>query len=228
MGGELTRENDNEGRWKEYFVQLLNGDEIREIGGHVRSETIGYNERVVEMLREQIIVTLKNIKGGKAVFMDGIVEEMLKNGGISITHWLLKILNRCMESGVVPEDWEAACIVPVYKGKGDIRDCVNYSRISILNSIKGMFVNSLAYVRVKGGESEFFRINRGVRQGCIISLWLFNVYMDAVMKKVKVWMGRRGVLNLIIDLFFTLVFQFAIRFWGVIRTFILRAFIYMD
>ena len=33
-----------------------------------------------------------------------------------------------------------------------------------LNSIKSMYVNSLACVRVKGGESECFRINRGVRQ----------------------------------------------------------------
>ena len=33
MGEELTRENDTEGRWKEYFVQLLNSDEIREEGG---------------------------------------------------------------------------------------------------------------------------------------------------------------------------------------------------
>ena len=37
-----------------------------------------------------------------------------------------------MESGVVPEDWKAACIVPVYKGKGDRRDCINSRGISIL------------------------------------------------------------------------------------------------
>ena len=30
-----------------------------------------------------------------------------------------------------------------------------------------------------------------MRQGCIKSPWLFNVYMDGVMKKVG--MGRRGV-----------------------------------
>ena len=38
-----------------------------------------------------------------------------------------------------------------------------------------------------------FRINSGARQGCIMSPWLFNVYMDAVMKEVKVGMRRRGV-----------------------------------
>ena len=29
MGEELTQKNDTEGRWKEYFVQRVNGDEIR-------------------------------------------------------------------------------------------------------------------------------------------------------------------------------------------------------
>ena len=36
-------------------------------------------------------------------------------------------------------------------------------------------------------------IYNGVRQGCIMSPWLFNVYMDGVMKEVKMGMGRRGV-----------------------------------
>ena len=41
--------------------------------------------------------------------------------------------------------------------------------------------------------SEQFRIDSGARQGCIMSPWLFNVYMDGVMKEVKMGMGRRGV-----------------------------------
>ena len=45
---------------------------------------------------------LKKIKGGKTAGIYGIVEEMLKNGGNSITDWLLRIFNKCMESGVVP------------------------------------------------------------------------------------------------------------------------------
>ena len=61
---------------------------------------------------------------------------MLKNGGISITDWLLRIFNTCMKFGVVPEDWKAACIVPVYRGKGGRRDCANYRGISILSILE--------------------------------------------------------------------------------------------
>ena len=56
-----------------------------------------------------------------------------------------------------------------------------------LNGIKSMYVNSLACVRVKRGECEGFRIDSCVRQG-----WLFNVHMDAVMKEVKMGIGRMG------------------------------------
>ena len=52
----------------------------------------------------------------------------------------------------------------------------------LLSGIKSMYIDSSACVRVKGGESEQFRIDSEVRQGCIISLWPFNVYMDGVMK----------------------------------------------
>ena len=79
MGEELTRENDIKDRWKEYFVQLLNVDEIREVGGGVKRERIGENEKVVrEVVREEIMGTLKKVKGGKAAAMDGIVVEILK------------------------------------------------------------------------------------------------------------------------------------------------------
>ena len=35
------------------------------------------------------------------------------------------------------------------------------------------------------GTSEKFRIDNGVRQGCIMSLWLFDVYIDGETKEVK-------------------------------------------
>ena len=42
----------------------------------------------------------------------------------------------------------------------------------LLNSIKSMYVNSLAFVRVKVGESECFRINSGVRWVYLVPLAL--------------------------------------------------------
>ena len=47
---------------------------MREVGGDIREERIGENERSVRgLVREEIMGALKKRKGGKAVGMDGIV-----------------------------------------------------------------------------------------------------------------------------------------------------------
>ena len=61
----------------------------------------------------------------------------------------------------------------------------------LLNGIKSMYVNSLACVRVKGGDALCFSIASGVRKWCIMSPWLFNVYVDALMREMKRRMGVR-------------------------------------
>ena len=63
----------------------------------------------------------------------------------------------------------------------------------LLNGIKIMYVKSLDCVRVKGDDSKCFRIKSRVRHGCIMSPWLFNAYMDTLMKELNMGMGRRGV-----------------------------------
>ena len=59
----------------------------------------------------------------------------------------------------------------------------------LLNGIKSMYIKSLAFVRIKGGGSDYFKTDSAVRKIFIISPWLLNVYMDAVLKDVKMGMG---------------------------------------
>ena len=41
--------------------------------------------------------------------------------------------------------------------------------------------------------SDSFRIQMGVRQGCVMSPWLFNIYMDGVLREMKANVGGVGV-----------------------------------
>ena len=61
----------------------------------------------------------------------------------------------------------------------------------LLNGMNNVYVKDLACVRVKGCESECFRIDSGVRHVCIMSPWLFNVYTDAMMEW-NMGIGRKG------------------------------------
>ncbi len=41
-------------------------------------------------------------------------------------------------------------------------------------------------MRVNGELSESFNVEVGVRQGCMMSPWSFNIYMDECIRKIKV------------------------------------------
>ena len=44
------------------------------------------------------------------------------------------------ESGVVPEDWRSAVIIPLYKLKGEKSECKNYRGISLLSMVGKIYV----------------------------------------------------------------------------------------
>ena len=43
---------------------------------------------------------------------------MIKGGGDREVDWIWKLYNMTFESGIVPEDWRSAVIVPLYMSKG--------------------------------------------------------------------------------------------------------------
>ena len=49
-------------------------------------------------------------------------------------------------------------------------------RGKLLGSIKALYKESKACVRVEGEVTEEFMVEQGLRQGCPLSLWLFNVF----------------------------------------------------
>ena len=52
----------------------------------------------------------------------------------------------------------------------------------LLTAVQSFYINSRACVRVGNDVSEWFPINVGLRQGCVMSPWMFNVYMDSVVR----------------------------------------------
>jgi len=53
-------------------------------------------------------------------------------GDVSIG-WLKDLFNKVLIEGKMPEDWRKNFIEPIFKGKGDIQESVNYRRIKLLS-----------------------------------------------------------------------------------------------
>ena len=62
----------------------------------------------------------------------------------------------------------------------------------LLNAIQGLYQESEAAVKV----GDWFKAEREVRQGCPMSPWLFNIYLDVAMKKtVPLFKGGASLNN---------------------------------
>ena len=59
----------------------------------------------------------------------------------------------------------------------------------LLRAIQLFYRVNQACVRINEKLSRWFPISRGVWQGCVMSPWLFNIYMDGIMREA---MDSRG------------------------------------
>ena len=75
-------------------------------------------------------------------------------------------------------------------------DCVSHSKLwetlrdmgfpsNEVNLIKELYKGQQSAVRTICGTTEWFSVKRGVRQGCILSPYLFNIYTESIMRAVE-------------------------------------------
>ena len=69
--------------------------------------------------------------------------------------------------------------------------------------LRNLYAGQEATVRTAHGTTDWFQIGKGVRQGCILSLCLFNFYAEYIMRnagleetQARVKIARRNINNL--------------------------------
>ena len=63
----------------------------------------------------------------------------------------------------------------------------------IFEAVPSFYVDSRACVQVGNDVSKWIPVNVRLRQGCVMSPWMFNVYVDALLRKVNVWGVGKGL-----------------------------------
>ena len=59
--------------------------------------------------------------------------------------------------------------------------------------LHNLYENQEATVRTEIGETDHFGIGKGVRQGCILSPTLFNLYAEGIMQEAGVDESEDGI-----------------------------------
>lgn len=83
-------------------------------------------------------------------------------------------------------------------------DCVEHDKlwvalrdlgvpVHLIKLIRSLYIDQEAMVRTLYGDTDWFRIGKGVRQGCILSPFLFNLYAEVIMRKLNLDSSNIGV-----------------------------------
>ena len=120
-------------RWCEYFGDLLSMEAVTD--DSILNQLPNY-QQMTDLdrvpTREELVTAIDKMKNGKAPGRDGIPAEIFKYGGELLTNRLYQLIVMSWQEGIIPQGFKDVSIVPIFKKKGDHRDCGNYRGISLL------------------------------------------------------------------------------------------------
>ena len=132
------------------------------------------NNRVRKVIEDKVMEKQAGFRSGRGcseqIFvMRQLTEKMIEKG--KKMYAVFVDLEKAYDKVCREELWEALRRYGVSGG--------------LLSVIKSMYQASEACVRVDGEMSEWFEVKQGVRQGCPLSPWLFNIFLDVVVREAR-------------------------------------------
>ena len=97
----------------------------------------------VEISMNIVLEALNLAKNNKSPGLDGITNELLKNGGNCLHQSLLAMFQKFIKLEKTPHEWNKSIIVPIFK-KGDRKDLNNYRGISLTSCVAKIFNRIIA------------------------------------------------------------------------------------
>lgn len=94
---------------------------------------------VDDISADEVKAALNDMKKGKACGTSGMCTEFLIGSGDVGTEAMLKICNGILHGENMPKDWMDSILIPIYKGKGDARECGSYRGVKLLEHAMKVF-----------------------------------------------------------------------------------------
>jgi len=85
---------------------------------------------VQDITTEEVVQAMLKMKMGKADGPSGVPIEVIRISKLESV--LTRIGNSMMYGNRMPESWRRSVLIPLYKGKGDAKECSNYRCLKML------------------------------------------------------------------------------------------------
>ena len=174
----LTSEEDQMGRWRDHFEELLNRPAPSNPPDiPLASEVLEVNCERPD--REEIRKAISLLKTGKAPGPDEIPAEAIKADMDTSIEMLYDLIWKIWDTEEIPIGWKAGYLVKIPK-KGDLQECRNYRGIMLL-SVPGKVINRIILERLKNEVDNILRDHQaGFRQGrgCIDQIATLRIIVE--------------------------------------------------
>ena len=111
-----------------------------------------YGERLVDECPpmstdfEQVLKLCKEIKTIKSSGIEDVASKIFKDAFVVLIPQLVYLFNLSFSTGIFPNSWKQATIIPLYKG-GDKTDVSNYRPVSLL-PLPGKIIEKIAHAKM--------------------------------------------------------------------------------
>jgi len=129
-------------RWAEHFQRVLNQES--KFDQSVLDEIPQWDtaDALMDPIEPaEVQQAINQMSAGKSPGEDGLPVELCKTGGVHLQQKLLTIFKDIWHQHAVPQDFQNAVIVHIFKKKGDRSVCDDYRGISLL-SIPGKILGT--------------------------------------------------------------------------------------
>ena len=82
--------------------------------------------------REEMAIAIKMMKPGKAGGPSEVCTEMISTSGEIEDSVMVELYQRVLDRKGMTDEWQTSVLVPIFKGRGDVRNCSTYRGVKLL------------------------------------------------------------------------------------------------
>ena len=140
--GDMSDEQEVANSFNRFFVDKIEllkenidpdyvKDPLEKIKEKIKNKNLNFSVKPVSV--KEVTKIMKKMSKKKSKGNDGISQECLLKGLDVLATPLTKIINNSISTGIFPDQWKEAIVVPILK-KGDAKELKNYRPVSCLAS----------------------------------------------------------------------------------------------
>ena len=120
-------EKDRKRIWRDHVEEITNNENW----DHVTEASI-VKGPIENATREEMTIAIKVMKPAKAAGPSEVCAEMTFASGKVGVSAMMDLCQRVLDGKEMPDEWQTSMLVPIFKRKGDVRNCNTYRGVKLL------------------------------------------------------------------------------------------------